>query len=143
MKNNSNVKLDDSTYSSTSDSAKNVADIWKEYYENGQVKSETPMVNGDVHGNKKWYYENGQLKCEIPFVNGKINGTWKEYYETGELKTETQYVLSKAHGIEKWYYENGQLKEESLYVDGELMGTNNYDEKWQIITECLFNIGKY
>ena len=92
MKNNSNVKLDDSTYSSTSDSAKNVADIWKTYYESGQVKSETPLVNGNNHGIEKEYYKTGQLEKEIPYENDKIHGTWKEYDENGELKSETTYV---------------------------------------------------
>lgn len=37
MKNNLNMKLDDSTNSSTSDSAKPVADICRTYHENGQI----------------------------------------------------------------------------------------------------------
>ena len=92
MKNNSNVKLDDSTYSSTSDSAINVADIWKEYYENGQVKSETPLVNGDAHGISKSYYENGEPLADMPYVNGKIHGISKEYYKSGQLRKETPYI---------------------------------------------------
>lgn len=57
MKNNLNIKLDDSTNSSTSDSAKPVADIWRTYYKNGQIKCETPLVNVEKHG-----IENGIMK---------------------------------------------------------------------------------
>lgn len=56
-------------------------EIVKEWYENGQLKSEG--------GSKEWY-SNGQLKRD-----GK-----KQYYENGQVKTD---------GISEWYI-NGQLK---------------------------------
>ena len=93
----------------TSVSANDVGYIWKKYYNNGQVKTETPLVNNIPHGIEKWYYETGELWYEWPWVNDKIHGIYKEYYESG------------------------QLKEESRYVDGVLMGTSNYDEKGNLI----------
>ena len=89
-------------------SVKDVA-IIRDYYENGQPKSETPYIDDKEHGIVKWYYENGQLKSETPYVN------------------------DKTHGIMKQYYKSGQLKAESRYVDGELIGTSNYDEKGNLI----------
>ena len=53
----------------------------------------------------KEYYENGQLKREKPTVNGKKHGTLKEYYKTGELRSEILYVDGEKHGICKGYYE--------------------------------------
>ena len=92
MKNNSNVKLDDFTYSSTSDSAKNVADIWKEYYENGQIWFEVPYKKGKRHGISKLYYENGQLEWELPYKNGERHGMSKKYHINGQLlKEETWF----------------------------------------------------
>ena len=117
----------------TSVSANDVGYIWKKYYNNGQVKTETPLVNNIPHGIEKWYYETGELWYEKPCVDGKVHGIEKWYYETGELWYEWPWVNDKIHGIYKEYYESGQLKEESRYVLGELIGTNNYDENGNII----------
>ena len=65
----------------------------KEYYENGQLKSE------GIRLNRKEYYKNGQLKYE-----GEGN-TRNEYYENGQLKTDGNVE----------YYDNGQIKFDSLY----------------------------
>lgn len=69
----------------------------REYYENGNLKSETPYLNNLKHGVAKSYYENGNLECEIPFDNDKRHGVEKEYDENGNL-------------IKEALYENGELK---------------------------------
>lgn len=45
--------------------------IEKKYYDNGNLESETPYVNGEIYGIQKIYYKNGNLESEIPFVNGE------------------------------------------------------------------------
>jgi antitoxin component YwqK of YwqJK toxin-antitoxin module len=110
-------------------SADDSVDVRNEYYESGELKSETPYIDGKIHGIEKWYYESGELLFEIPFVNGKIHGIWKTYYKSGQLMRESPFTNGKIHGIVIDYYENGQIKEETLYVDGELIDTINYDDK--------------
>ncbi len=43
----------------------------KEYYENGNLKKETPYKNGNREGLVKVHYENGNLKLEVVFKEGK------------------------------------------------------------------------
>ena len=38
--------------------------VYKEYYENGKLRTEKPIVRGKRHGIWKGYYENGRLKYE-------------------------------------------------------------------------------
>ncbi len=45
----------------------------------------TTQENKSAATNKKSYYANGQLKFETPVVNGKDHGISKGYYESGEL----------------------------------------------------------
>ncbi len=39
----------------------------------------------------KEYFFNGSLRVEIPLINNMINGVIKEYYESGALKKEIPY----------------------------------------------------
>ena len=54
------------------DSIKQTGSI-KEYYENGQLKSEGNVVTGQQNGIWKYYYENGQLEFEGNYIDGKLN----------------------------------------------------------------------
>lgn len=60
-------------------------DIEREYYKNGQVKSEWSYKKGVLDGPYKAYYESGRLKAETVFKNGKIDAAAKEYDEEGRL----------------------------------------------------------
>ena len=64
------------------------AEVKKEYYPSGKLKSEVNVVDGKVEGLAKMYYENGNLKAEENYINGKYEGISKTYYESGQLKQE-------------------------------------------------------
>lgn len=65
--------------------------IWKQYYESGQLKSETPFKEGIPDKVIKQYYENGQLKSEVTYKDGQPDGQGKKYYENGQLESEETY----------------------------------------------------
>ena len=44
-------------------------------------------------GKGKEYYDNGQLKSEGEYKNGKMNGKIKEYNYKGELIFEEEYLF--------------------------------------------------
>lgn len=50
-------------------SADDSVDIRNEYYESGELKSETPYIDGKIHGILKLYYKSGQLLKEEMWVN--------------------------------------------------------------------------
>ena len=113
--------------------------IEKEYYENGQIKSETLYVNGSKNGIKKEYYESGKLLSEFTYVDGEMEGDVKlynpdgkmiysKYYSNGASATYfytedgishiIPYLNGKINGIEKWYDQNGNETKHQNYVRG-------------------------
>lgn len=77
--------------------------IWKEFYPNGNVKSETRFRDSEIDGYKKEYDQKGDLKNIEKFENGK--------------KIENPKELAKLD-VFKAYYENGQIRYEGGYVNG-------------------------
>jgi hypothetical protein len=79
------------------------------------------------------YYEDGQLKSEKFYENGKEEGPFKNYSESGELESEGTYKDGKLDGPYKSYFEGGLLKSEITYKDGETEGSQYYDEDGQFV----------
>ncbi len=55
------------------------AEVRKQYYPNGQLKSEENYEDGKLEGIGKAYYESGQLRVEANYKDGKLEGADKEY----------------------------------------------------------------
>jgi len=72
--------------------------IHKEYYPNGNLMSETPVVNNKFNGirktyfNVKWAESHELVKSETPFLNGVQNGIETTFTTTKALKSETVWV---------------------------------------------------
>ncbi|MCL6100365.1 MAG: hypothetical protein M1391_17535, partial [Bacteroidetes bacterium] len=56
---------------------------------------------------KKEFYPNGKLKSEGTYLNGVHNGIYREYYESGKLWKEWNFQNGKEEGLSTWYFENG------------------------------------
>ena len=99
--------------------------MWVERHENGDV-TETPYVNGEIHGTMVWRRKQDGDGVETPFVNGERHGTQVLRYGTGtwaETVTETPYVNDKEHGTEVQRNADGNVTRETPYVNGEKHGT--------------------
>ncbi|AEM70740.1 MORN variant repeat-containing protein [Allomuricauda ruestringensis DSM 13258] len=112
--------------------------VWKEYYENGQLKLK------EGHGDQyvyEAYYKSGQLKAikEYVKVNRKILlRELRTYYEDGDLKSTKKYSLLSDSNKASWeaYHSNGQLKEEGKYKYGDKHGKwSYYDQNGNLIKE--------
>lgn len=67
-------------------------DLWKYYYETGELESEGNYSVGDKTGLWKFYYKNGNLK-ELGTFEGELKvGTWEYYHTNGKLKEIGTYV---------------------------------------------------
>ena len=107
-------------------------------------RTETPFVNGKMHGTQIWYfkdgstktsefvhgtgtvisyYEDGSKKWETPYANGKMHGRRIEYNQDGSKKYESTLVNGKQHGTVIHYREDGSTHSEIPYVDGKRHGT--------------------
>lgn len=100
--------------------------VWKYYYENGQIKSITTYVDGEIDGNYKDYYDTGKLKRDYNNIKGKTNGEFKGYNSNGTLSAVGNYNDDEKSGEWKYYYDNGQVKRIGNYINGELDGEWKY-----------------
>ncbi len=97
-----------------------------EYFDNGQLKSETGYSENEKHGRYSVWYEDGQYLLMNRWLSngGQLvaNGTggwigrkegleaWKKFYEDGLLKDEWTFEYE--------YHENGELKTKTGYQGG-------------------------
>ena len=66
--------------------------LFKEYYMNGQAKSNLFLdSNGRFTGLAKYYYENGRIHKEGSYKEGLFSGTWNNYDEEGYATTIEKY----------------------------------------------------
>lgn len=108
--------------------------INKEYYPNGQLKSEFYIKDGKLDGINRCWYLNGQIQLYSKYKNGQQidtsiaylengkkmifeifeNGTQIQsisYYDNGKIQSETYNPInSNKINYRKDYYENGKLK---------------------------------
>lgn len=117
--------------------------VIKEFYNTGELKSETPLKdgiaytyfksgkissmanikNGKLHGKAVEFYDTGEEKYTGTFINGKTEGLVHEYYKNGNIKSICMYKNDKKEGVEKEYKEDGKtLIKETNYKNGKKHG---------------------
>ena len=107
-------------------------ELRKEYWDNGNLKSEVPYKKSyglgykkvkttlTPHGIAKDYYESGVLKKEDPYVEGERTGLVKFYREDGSLEASYAFKNSIQEGKTTYYYSDGTVMETEYYKDGNL-----------------------
>ena len=75
---------------------------------------------------EKEYYEDGNLLKEGPIVDNSKHGIWKSYYRDGTLWSEGEFAKGKREGVTKSYYPNGKIKYEGTFTHGEKSGQWNF-----------------
>lgn len=97
-------------------------DTIKNYYENGQVESVIPYLNGVREGEAKFFYEDGTIKEERNYVNDKVDGLVKLYSPNGVLKELFNIENGKREGPVSRFDSTGNHLEDIIFVDGVRMG---------------------
>ena len=121
--------------------------VQKDYWENGQLKSELRYKDGKLNGESVWYtpdgrvmtrafylddtlngryqrfYPNGTLEVECWYKNGQRDSVYHSYSEKGKLALEEYYIKGKLNGASMKWYDNGQVFQDGQYVDGMMDGS--------------------
>jgi antitoxin component YwqK of YwqJK toxin-antitoxin module len=88
------------------------------YYESGEVKAKQPYIikNGEsvLEGTFREYFKNGQLKTEATMKANETNGPFTEYHKNGNIKAKgtqvTHELLGRVDdGLLELFDENGEL----------------------------------
>jgi len=111
---------------------------WKEFYENGDLKSEGNYTDGVKMGEWKYYFSDGK-KFEIGKYDkkGKQTGQWLWYFEDGSLRRESNFIGGQEDGDFVEYNDSGKVITKGEYVDGLKEGT------WVYQLGNYKDIGKY
>ena len=91
---------------------------WKEYWNNGRLKTKIPFKNEKPEGLGTEWYESGKKKSEGHFKNGKLQGLVTQWYETGKKKSTSYYKNGIENGLRKEWDEDGNLTFQGNFVDG-------------------------
>lgn len=99
---------------------------WKFYYENGKIEEQGRYnKKGNPDGTWQWYYDDGTLRREESFIAGLEDGDYSEYDETGKLMVKGNYVEGLEEG--EWMYDFGDYKEQGPYKGG---ARNGFWKSW-------------
>ena len=93
-------------------------EMQREYWPNGQLKQEEPLVDGKRDGLARYWHSNGQLYSEIPWRDGVKHGPHMLYREDGSLEQALNYDHGELDGILTWFHEDGSVREKWRYETG-------------------------
>ncbi len=119
-----------------------MSEILRQYYDNGNIRSEIEYQNNVPHGMFLAFHENGMLQLQTTYKHGKINGNYKVFDEFGDVVVEANYKDNLRDGkyivryprsqggsiYDLSFYENGLLEGDkvSFYNTGEVMSITKY-----------------
>ena len=95
--------------------------IIKEYYDdhNISIKIERTVKGNMNHGIYRDYYENGQIRTDATYKNGALDGSYTFYHENGEIYVQVNYRKGDLDGLITFYKPNGKVLEKVVYKDGD------------------------
>ncbi len=105
--------------------------IWRTFWSNGDLKSETHYLDNKKSGLEIMFYDYPDCpEQEVYYKNDTLDGTLIRYSKRCKKNFEENYVLGKKEGWEIEYYDNGIKKAEGYYKSGALDGFYKvYDKK--------------
>ena len=74
---------------------KKLSEIKKTYYDNGNIQSQSILVNGKLNGETIYWNENELLISKANYSNNILHGKWTEYFENGNIK----HIIKYHYGI--------------------------------------------
>ncbi|MDB2321641.1 SH3 domain-containing protein [Flavobacteriaceae bacterium] len=95
---------------------------FKEYFEDGKIKTEGFYENNKWHGLIKDYNSDGLLIAEAMMRNGIENGEDISYHNNGNLKQKATKENGILNGLVEVYNEDGILSMDQVYKNGEATG---------------------
>ncbi len=96
--------------------------VYKEFYDNGQVKQDMTLLNGRADGEVSLWYRSGACRETRIFKAGKRDGLWVSFSESGGKTGEASYKDDLKDGPWRIWDDNGILRYEMFYRKGQKSG---------------------
>jgi antitoxin component YwqK of YwqJK toxin-antitoxin module len=93
----------------------------KNYYDNGNIKSESSWIDGIINDEFKIYHENGKLSCLCTYIDGTLQGSLYIYDNKGVIIRKNTYVNGKLHGFSYEYDSKGDIIKEMYYENAKII----------------------
>lgn len=117
-------------------SCHNPVEIKKDYWDNGNLKSEMSYENGELNGRCVWYLANGKPQLEVNYRHNQPDGLTRRWYENGNIMEELWYKEGVRDSVFRAYSLKGLLVEEGYYSNGKLNGDyRSWYENGQVFQE--------
>jgi antitoxin component YwqK of YwqJK toxin-antitoxin module len=97
------------------------------FYPNGNTAEETIWHNDLKNGTWKQYFENGQLKSACTYVNGKLEGRYTSHFPDGAKETEGHYRNDAPDGEWNRYDSSGEISSTIRYANGSITNTEEME----------------
>lgn len=113
--------------------------VKKDYWDNGNLKSELRYENDRLNGRCVWYMANGKPQMEVTYRNDTMQGLSRRWHENGNLMEEVWYRDGVKDSVYRAYSLKGLLSEEGYYVNGKLNGEfHRWYDNGQVFQEGQF-----
>jgi antitoxin component YwqK of YwqJK toxin-antitoxin module len=96
--------------------------VWRTFYVNGNLKSETVYKNNKKQGLEINWYSSSCVKQEVYYNNGVLDGPVTYYNKACKKELIENYKNGSKEGMEISYHSNGHIKAEGNYKKGNLDG---------------------
>jgi len=99
------------------------------FHPSGELKERTNYQSksdgGKKHGLSRQWWDNGQLMSETSYKDGKDHGLSRDWYPNGQLWMEYTYKDGKEHGLARGWDKDGQLQFEDCISNGRDVDMSN------------------
>ncbi len=116
----------------------------REFYENGQLATDSRIENSKLNGKSVAYYKDGKLLGITEYKDSKINGQVLEFHRNGRLMFKGTQENGELVDTSIHYYQNGQPKIILLFKENRKIVINKFDSSGKTIknaTDSLLEIG--
>lgn len=96
--------------------------VEREFYNNGNLKSESTLKNGKIEGLVKNYFEDGSIESVGEWKEDKIHGQLISYFPSGAIRSISLWSNGMQEGESLFYYKSGALMSRSYFVNGNREG---------------------
>ncbi len=110
----------------------------KQYFPNGDLKSEVSLKDGKMEGLYVQYAENGTQILQANYKSDLANGAWTEWHPNGKVKKSFTYKNGIRSGSCIEYYATGSVKWENIYVNGVPGKPKAYSENGTLLPSATY-----
>lgn len=91
-------------------------DYHRDYWPNGKLRSEEPLVNGAIHGVGHYWFDDGRPYANIPYRLGKKHGVFTLYRQDGTIEQQLSYKDGAPYGINAWMAADGSVTSSFVFI---------------------------